>query len=137
MVHFYTSRQLEKLILSCVLHYMIDVKNMACELLSYFKPTLAHLESIFTKAVELSCSAKFSDCESASILFALSLRWHLKKQEKNCCCYWTRLIQRHFSDCKNIVLQSAIKALPTHSGQLDIHLLSKSFIIFIVYFVDF
>ena len=55
---------------------MIDVKTLSFELLVYFTPSEAFIRCIFQKAISLAQSSKFGECESASLLFTLCLKWN-------------------------------------------------------------
>ena len=55
---------------------MIDVKTLSFELLFYFTPSEAFIRCIFQKANSLAQSSKFGECESASLLFTLCLKWN-------------------------------------------------------------
>lgn len=76
LMHFNSHKHMAKMITSCVLHYMIDVKSSAAEILTHFSMEHSGIALVFQNAVELSCSFKFSDCESAAALFKLCLNWH-------------------------------------------------------------
>ena len=72
---FYKESHLKKLLLATT-HYMIDVKSLASEILAFFSPDQRTIEAVLKKALLLaSCSCKFSECESAALLFGLYLRW--------------------------------------------------------------
>ena len=47
LMHFYTEANLAKMLVACVLHYMIDVKSLATELLSQFRPKFSLVTSLF------------------------------------------------------------------------------------------
>ena len=47
LMHFYTDRNLGKMLAACVLHYMIDVKSLASELLAHFHPRFDVMATVF------------------------------------------------------------------------------------------
>jgi hypothetical protein len=75
LMHFYTLRHMDRLLTAGLLHYMIDVKTLAADLLAHFRPLAVSSnmkEQIVDKATALaSTSPKFTDCESAALLFKL------------------------------------------------------------------
>lgn len=75
LMHFYTERHLRKMLAACVLHYMIDVKSLASEILAHFRPPEPLIAAVWKKAILCSNSSKFSQCESAGILFELCCHW--------------------------------------------------------------
>ena len=76
LLDLYKKREHCEILLSCVLHYMEDVRFCAFELLKNFDPKyVAEEKSILKKALELSCSPKYGECESASVLFHLCVYW--------------------------------------------------------------
>lgn len=75
MMHFYDGHHLSKLLVACVLHYMIDVKSLASEILAHFPAEPLVVGAAFEKALLCSLSSKFSDCESAALLFKLCYVW--------------------------------------------------------------
>ena len=79
LLNLYTTRHHCEILLSCTLHYMEDVRYNAFELLKNFEGKYAGSENrILKKALELACSPKYGECESASILFHLCLYWFNK-----------------------------------------------------------
>ena len=73
LMDFYQQAHMEKL-LSATLHYMIDVKSLASEILAFFRPNQTAIRAVLKKALLLACSCKFSECETAALLFSLCLR---------------------------------------------------------------
>ena len=74
LMDFYQKAHMEKLLLA-TLHYMIDVKSLAGEILAFFPaPDQTAIRAVLKKALLLACSCKFSECETAALLFGLCLR---------------------------------------------------------------
>ena len=73
LMEFYQKAHMEKLLLA-TLHYMIDVKSLASEILAFFPPDQTAIRTVLKKALLLACSCKFSECETAALLFGLCLK---------------------------------------------------------------
>ena len=70
LLNMYSTKGHCQILLSCVLHYMEDVRVNSFELLKNFNTEYAPDEiTILTKALELSCSPKYGECESSAVLF--------------------------------------------------------------------
>ena len=82
LMQFQTNMNFKRLLASCVMHYMSNVKMLAFELLLFFRPCDFLETQVFEEAVHLSCSPKFGECESASLLFALCLRWRQNRKKR-------------------------------------------------------
>ena len=77
---------------------MIDVKTLSFELLFYFTPSEAFIRCIFQKAISLAQSSKFGECESASLLFTLCLKWNGSSSGSSSRLNWLALMHPQFAN---------------------------------------
>ena len=119
LLNMYTTKGHCQILLSCVLHYMEDVRVNSFELLKNFNTEYAADEStILTKALELSCSPKYGECESSSVLFHLCTHWYSQPEK-----VWINQISELKLKNQYMLLGCAISTISKEAGDLNHHIL--------------